>query len=139
MTLRFTTAGESHGRGLVAILEGIPAGLPVSAARVDAASNASYARGEVHENRSECLFSLAVLDNVVLAEYHCHYDWCEHKVQDIRPSVFYPACFASSQGWLIPLTPQESLVLYRPEPLRRPSQRLFPAQQLWLFELVRTA
>jgi chorismate synthase len=36
MTFRWTTAGESHGRGLVAILEGIPAGLPVSAARVDA-------------------------------------------------------------------------------------------------------
>jgi len=35
MTFRFTTAGESHGRGLVAILEGIPAGLPVSADRVD--------------------------------------------------------------------------------------------------------
>src|SRR5712691_2908667 len=36
MTFRWTTAGESHGRGLVAILEGIPAGLPVAAARVDA-------------------------------------------------------------------------------------------------------
>ena len=36
MTLRFTTAGESHGRGLVAILEGIPAGLPLSAEHVDA-------------------------------------------------------------------------------------------------------
>ncbi|MGH7522009.1 MAG: chorismate synthase [Gemmatimonadales bacterium] len=36
MTFRFTTAGESHGRGLVGILEGIPAGLPVSAADVDA-------------------------------------------------------------------------------------------------------
>ncbi len=35
MTFRFTTAGESHGRGLVGILEGIPAGLPVSAADVD--------------------------------------------------------------------------------------------------------
>jgi chorismate synthase len=35
MSFRFTTAGESHGRGLVAILEGIPAGLPVSAERVD--------------------------------------------------------------------------------------------------------
>src|SRR5712671_4867210 len=33
---RFTTAGESHGRGLVAVLEGIPAGLPVSAERVNA-------------------------------------------------------------------------------------------------------
>src|SRR5258708_19720100 len=35
MPFRFTTAGESHGRGLVGILEGIPAGLPVSAADVD--------------------------------------------------------------------------------------------------------
>lgn len=48
MTLRFTTAGESHGRGLVAILEGIPAGLPISAARVDAELKrrmAGYGRG----------------------------------------------------------------------------------------------
>jgi chorismate synthase len=36
MTFRFTTAGESHGRGLVGILEGIPAGLPLVAADVDA-------------------------------------------------------------------------------------------------------
>ena len=28
--LRFLTAGESHGRGLVAILEGIPAGLTIN-------------------------------------------------------------------------------------------------------------
>ena len=35
MPFRFTTAGESHGRGLVGILEGIPAGLPLSAADVD--------------------------------------------------------------------------------------------------------
>src|SRR5256712_2781713 len=32
---RFTTAGESHGRGLVAVLEGIPAGLSLSAERVN--------------------------------------------------------------------------------------------------------
>src|SRR5881275_2331781 len=32
---RFTTAGESHGRGLVAVLEGIPAGLPLSAERIN--------------------------------------------------------------------------------------------------------
>ena len=36
MTFRFTTAGESHGRGLVGIVEGMPAGLPVSAERVNA-------------------------------------------------------------------------------------------------------
>ncbi len=33
---RFTTAGESHGKGLVVIVEGVPAGLPLSAADVAA-------------------------------------------------------------------------------------------------------
>ena len=33
--LRFLTAGESHGRGLVSILEGIPSGLPLSAEDID--------------------------------------------------------------------------------------------------------
>ena len=81
----------------------------------------------------------AVLDNVVLAEYGCRYDWRERKVRDIHDGVFYPTRFASSQGTLIPLNPQESLVVYRPQALRRPSLRSFPAQQLWLFELVHTA
>ena len=81
----------------------------------------------------------AVLDNVVLAEYHCRYDWREHKVTDIRDGVFYPTRFASPQGSLMPLTPQESLVLYRPRPMARQAQLPFPAQQLWLFELVKTA
>jgi len=35
VSFRFTTAGESHGRGLVGILEGVPAGLAISAADVD--------------------------------------------------------------------------------------------------------
>ena len=30
MRLRFTTAGESHGKGLVVVVEGLPAGLAVS-------------------------------------------------------------------------------------------------------------
>src|ERR671918_1293563 len=33
--LRFTTAGESHGRSLVAIVEGLPAGLPVDQNIID--------------------------------------------------------------------------------------------------------
>ncbi|HXL81030.1 MAG TPA: chorismate synthase, partial [Pyrinomonadaceae bacterium] len=32
---RFTTAGESHGRALVAIVEGLPAGMPIDAAGID--------------------------------------------------------------------------------------------------------
>src|SRR5687767_9624340 len=34
--IRFTTAGESHGQALAAILEGMPAGLPLLAADIDA-------------------------------------------------------------------------------------------------------
>ncbi len=35
MSFRFTTAGESHGPGLVAIVEGLPAGLELSRERID--------------------------------------------------------------------------------------------------------
>ena len=35
MSLRFMTAGESHGPALVAILEGLPAGLPLSAEQIN--------------------------------------------------------------------------------------------------------
>src|SRR3954454_22246132 len=35
MTFRFTTAGESHGPGLVAIIEGIPAGLELDREALD--------------------------------------------------------------------------------------------------------
>jgi chorismate synthase len=48
VTFRFTTAGESHGRGLVAVVEGIPAGLPIGAAAVNAELTrrmAGYGRG----------------------------------------------------------------------------------------------
>src|SRR5262245_45942952 len=32
---RFTTAGESHGRALVAIVEGLPAGLPLNTKQIN--------------------------------------------------------------------------------------------------------
>ena len=46
--IRFTTAGESHGPALVAIVEGVPAGLPLVAADVDrelARRQKGYGRG----------------------------------------------------------------------------------------------
>jgi transposase len=81
----------------------------------------------------------AVFDNVVLAEYHCRYDWREQKVTAIRDGVFYSTRFASPQGTLIPLNPQESLVVYRHRSLRGPARKSFSMQQLLLFELVRPA
>ena len=80
----------------------------------------------------------AVLDNVVLAEYHCRYDWRERQVTDIRDGVFYPTRFASPQGTLIPLNPQESLVVYRPQARRRQARQSCFTQQSVLFDSIRT-
>jgi hypothetical protein len=78
----------------------------------------------------------ATFEHVVLAEYRCHYDWRDRQVTDIRQGVFYPTRFASPQGMLLPLTPQECMVVYRARPSRRRAPRLSPAQQLWLFEVM---
>ncbi len=61
MTLRFTTAGESHGKALVAVVEGLPAGLPVTAEWVDhelARRMQGYGRGarmKIERDRIEWL------------------------------------------------------------------------------------
>jgi chorismate synthase len=62
--LRFTTAGESHGKALVTIVEGLPAGLPVSAEWVDrelARRMQGYGRGarmKIERDRIEWLAGL---------------------------------------------------------------------------------
>ncbi len=81
----------------------------------------------------------AVLDNVVLAEYHCRYDLRDHHVKDIQDGCFHTTRFAASQGSLLPVTPQDSLVVQRPRLLKRPVQFPGPAQQLWLFERMEMA
>ena len=46
--LRFLTSGESHGKSVLAILEGIPAGLSLSREQIDselAARQSGYGRG----------------------------------------------------------------------------------------------
>ncbi|MGC1953018.1 MAG: DDE-type integrase/transposase/recombinase [Gammaproteobacteria bacterium] len=79
----------------------------------------------------------AVFENVVLAEYYCRYDIRDRKVKDIRDGRYYPHDdYASKQGSLIALNPQESLVLYRQPSAPRQARLPFTAQQLWLFELV---
>src|SRR5713101_4875778 len=73
------------------------------------------------------------------ATAHCHYNLRHGTVTAIRDGSFYPTRFASPQGALIPLNPQESLVLYRPKSWSRQPSLPFPAQQLWLFEQVKMA
>lgn len=59
--LRFTTAGESHGPALVSVLEGLPAGVPVTAADIDvdlARRQQGYGRGrrmQIETDRIEFL------------------------------------------------------------------------------------
>jgi hypothetical protein len=80
----------------------------------------------------------AAFDHVVLAEYHCRYDWRDRRVKDVRPGVFHSTRLASPQGALLPLTPHDSLVIYRTRARRRASTRP-PTPQLLLFEVVPTA
>lgn len=62
--LRWTTAGESHGRALIGILEGFPAGFPLSIERVDAElarRQGGYGRGgrmRIETDRAEFLSGL---------------------------------------------------------------------------------
>jgi hypothetical protein len=78
----------------------------------------------------------AVFENVVLAEYRCRYDWREHHVREIRDGVFYPTRFAPRPGRLIPLTPQDSLVVYRAKSVKRRTSHVSAPPQLRLFEVV---
>jgi hypothetical protein len=80
-----------------------------------------------------------MLLNTLLAEDHCRYDWQDRHVKEVQDGVFYATPFASPQGSLIPVTAQESLVLYRPKPRRGQAQVPVPAPQLWLFERMYTA
>src|SRR6266851_658705 len=58
---RFTTAGESHGLALVAIVEGLPAGVPIDIAQIDhelARRQQGYGRGarmKIEQDRVEIL------------------------------------------------------------------------------------
>jgi transposase len=76
----------------------------------------------------------AVYGTAVLAAYHCHYDWRDQHVKDIRDGMWYATRFASPQGALIPLTPQDSQVVYHSPPGRRRRPHRSQSQQLALFE-----
>ncbi len=98
MTFRFTTAGESHGRGLVAILEGIPAGLPVSAERVNAElqrRQGGYGRGarmKIEADRIEWLAGVRAGETLgsPIALLIWNRDW-EHWQDVMAPEADAPA------------------------------------------------
>jgi len=58
---RFTTAGESHGPALAAVVEGVPAGVPLAADGIDAElrrRQGGYGRGgrmRIESDRAEIL------------------------------------------------------------------------------------
>ena len=68
--MKITTSGESHGKGLFAILEGIPAGLKLDISSIDAAlarRQSGYGRGarqKLEHDRAEIL--TGVRDRVTL-------------------------------------------------------------------------
>jgi chorismate synthase len=59
--LRYLTAGESHGQALVAIIEGLPAGLPIHREFIEsrlAMRQSGYGRGarmKIEQDRAQCL------------------------------------------------------------------------------------
>jgi hypothetical protein len=79
-----------------------------------------------------------VCEHVGLAEYRCRDDWRDHTIQDIREGGLYPTRLASPQGTLLPMTPQDSVVVYRARPPKRRAPHLSPAYQLLLFEVMAT-
>lgn len=56
----------------------------------------------------------------------------------VRIAIHNETDYTLPQGALIPLTPQESWIVYRPKLTGRLRQRPVSVQQLWLFELVQT-
>ena len=98
MTFRFTTAGESHGRGLVAILEGIPAGLPLFAERVNVElqrRQGGYGRGarmKIEADRIEWLAGVRAGETIgsPIALLVWNRDW-EHWQDVMAPEADAPA------------------------------------------------
>jgi len=77
----------------------------------------------------------AVYDQVLVAEYHCHYDLRTRQITHLRLGHWYPSPFAArqAQGALVERTPQDSIVVSRPLSVRRPAAGPLRAEQLGLF------
>ena len=77
----------------------------------------------------------AVYDEVLLADYHCHYNLRTGKVTHLRLRQWYPRPFAArqAQGARLERTPQDSVVVSRPPGGRRQAAGPLRVEQLGLF------
>ena len=96
MSIRFTTAGESHGQALVAILEGIPAGLALRAEHVNAQlarRQQGYGRGrrmQIEQDAVELLSGVRAGETIgsPIAMLIRNRDWANwQEIMDPAPSV----------------------------------------------------
>ena len=83
----------------------------------------------------------AVYDQVLVAEYACHYNLRTGTVSHLRLGHWYPSPFAArqAQGTLVERTPQDSVVVARPPAMRRPAASPIQAEQLGLFIVPQSA
>jgi hypothetical protein len=77
----------------------------------------------------------AVYDQVLVAEYHCHYDLRTRQVTHLRLGQWYPSPFAArqTQGALVERTPRDSLVVLCPPSVRHQAASPLRVEQLGLF------
>jgi hypothetical protein len=77
----------------------------------------------------------AVYDQVLVAEYTCHYNLRTGRVTALRLGQWYPSPFATrqAQGVRLERTPQDSVIMVRPPVVRQPVTDPEQAEQLRLF------
>jgi len=91
--LRFLTAGESHGPGLTAILEGMPAGLPLAAGEIDAQLRrrqqgfGSGGRMRIEDDRARLVGGVlnGHTTGAPIALYIENRDWANWRERDVKP------------------------------------------------------
>ena len=107
MTIRFTTAGESHGQALVGILEGIPAGLELLAEHVNvqlARRQHGYGRGrrmQIEQDAVEFLAGVRAGETTgaPIALLIRNRDWQNWRdIMDPAPSVSDGAALSEAKG-----------------------------------------
>ncbi len=106
--IELTTAGESHGPAVVAIVEGIPAGLPIAAAEIDAdlaRRQGGYGRGaRMAIERDRAQLTAGVRHGRTLGSPIClvvaNRDW-ENWAEEMGPQA-PPRGWASERGVSVP-------------------------------------